>query len=268
MKSGGCCPRPKFICKRWTLVTCWEGIAEPKHTMPVSSSVMGLNGEQQQQEAKPKRPSTFLPANPTLKDELMKWEQDFQNLNLGEGKFPKSSSSHRKVVQMVDPCFEERMQELNRKSQIFAYHPDLKLLPPGLLCPLSPEPHAIEIVQNAESLEYYSRLFLVPKPQQKWRPVIDLSRPNQFLRIEKFQNGDPRINKDILKYREWVTSIDQQMPIYMLIHPRSRKVSEICPQISSLSLHLSSIQASSNSSSVQLGPVNRHKDTPNILTIG
>ena len=110
-------------------MTCWEGIAEPKHTMPVSSSVMGLNGEQQQQEAKPKRPSTFLPANPTLKDELMKWEQDFQNLNLGEGKFPKAPQATGKWYKMVDPCFEERMQELNRKFTNICISPRPQVAP-------------------------------------------------------------------------------------------------------------------------------------------
>ena len=36
--------------------------------------------------------------------------------------------------------------------------------------------NAIERVENVKSLGFYSRLFLVPKPQQRWRPVIDLSR--------------------------------------------------------------------------------------------
>ena len=66
------------------------GIPDPKHSMPVSNLVMGLNEEQEKQQARPKGPSTFLPANPALKEELTKWEQDFQNLNLIEGKFPKA----------------------------------------------------------------------------------------------------------------------------------------------------------------------------------
>ena len=65
-------------------------IPDPKHSMPVSNLAMGVNEEQEQQETRPKGPSTFLPANPALKEELTKWEQDFQNLNLIEGKFPKA----------------------------------------------------------------------------------------------------------------------------------------------------------------------------------
>ena len=41
--------------------------------------------------------------------------------------------------------------------------------------------NAIERVENVKSLRFYSRLFLVPKPHQRWRPVVDLSRLNTFL---------------------------------------------------------------------------------------
>ena len=58
------------------------GIPDPKHSMPVSNLIMGVNEEQEKQEARPKGPSTFLPANPALKEELTKQEQDFQNLNI------------------------------------------------------------------------------------------------------------------------------------------------------------------------------------------
>ena len=44
-----------------------------------------------------------------------------------------------------------------------------------------------ERVENVKSLGFYSRLFLVPKPHQRWRPVIDLSRLNTFLHVEKFK---------------------------------------------------------------------------------
>ena len=85
------------------------GIPDPKHSVPVSNLVMGLNEEQEKQEARTKGPSTFLPANPALKEELTKWEQDFQNLNLTEGKFPKAPQATGKYYKIVDPCFEERM---------------------------------------------------------------------------------------------------------------------------------------------------------------
>ena len=47
--------------------------------------------------------------------------------------------------------------------------------------------NAIERAENVKYLGFYNRLFLVPKPHQRWRPVIDLSRLNTFLHIEKFK---------------------------------------------------------------------------------
>ena len=47
--------------------------------------------------------------------------------------------------------------------------------------------NAIERVENVKSLGFYSRLFLVPKPHQRWRPMIDLSRLNAFLLVERFK---------------------------------------------------------------------------------
>ena len=44
--------------------------------------------------------------------------------------------------------------------------------------------NAIERVKNVKSLVFYSCLFLVPMPHQRWRPVIDLSRLNTFLLVE------------------------------------------------------------------------------------
>ena len=46
-------------------------------------------------------------------------------------------------------------------------------------------------MENVKSLGFYSRLFLVPKPHQRWRPVIDLSRLNTFLHVEKFKMETP-----------------------------------------------------------------------------
>ena len=111
------------------------GIPDPKHSMPVSNLIMGLNEEQEKQEARSKGPPTLLPANPALKEELTKWEQDFQNLNLTEGKFPKAPQATGKYYKMVDPCFEERMQELNRKFGNICISPRPQAAP-GVRAPL------------------------------------------------------------------------------------------------------------------------------------
>ena len=68
--------------------------------------------------------------------------------------------------------------------------------------------NAIERVENVKSLGFYSRLFLVPKPHQRWRPVIDLSRLNTFLHVEKFKMETPESIRTSLIPGEWVSSID------------------------------------------------------------
>ena len=42
--------------------------------------------------------------------------------------------------------------------------------------------NAIERVHKQTSLGFFNRLFLVPKPNNKWRPILDLSNLNPFLK--------------------------------------------------------------------------------------
>ena len=90
--------------------------------------------------------------------------------------------------------------------------------------------NTIERVENVKSLGFYSRLFLVPKPHQRWRPVIDLSRLNTFLHIEKFKMETPEsIRTDSLIPGEWVSSIDMSDTyLHIPIHPNSRKYLRFC----------------------------------------
>ena len=57
--------------------------------------------------------STFLPAYLSLKEVLELCEQDFKVANLPEGKFIKPPSATGKWYKMADPCFEEKIQNLN-----------------------------------------------------------------------------------------------------------------------------------------------------------
>ena len=80
---------------------------------------------------------------------------------------------------------------------------------------------AIDLVLNPRSLGFYSRLFLVPKPGKRWRPVIDLSHLNHFLDIRTFKMETPESIRASLQIGEWVTSIDLQdayfhIPIHCL----------------------------------------------------
>ena len=84
--------------------------------------------------------------------------------------------------------------------------------------------NAIEKVNREDSLGFYSRLFLVPKPGNRWRPVIDLSSLNQFLTVSKFKMETPESIRASLRQGEWVTSIDlSDAYLHLPIHPQSRK---------------------------------------------
>ena len=84
--------------------------------------------------------------------------------------------------------------------------------------------NAIERVENVKSLRFYSHLFFVPKPHQRWRPVIDLSRLNTFLLIERFKMETPEAIRASLIPGEWVLSIDlSDAYLHIPIHPNSRK---------------------------------------------
>ena len=62
-------------------------------------------------------------------------------------------------------------------------------------------------------------MFLVPKPHQRWRPVIYLSRLNTFLPSRKVQNGNSRVHQGLSD------SIDR--PIRCLSsHPHPPKLKE------------------------------------------
>ena len=84
-------------------------------------------------------------------------------------------------------------------------------------------------MENVKSLGFYSRLFLVPKPHQRWMPVIDLSRLNTFLHVEKFKMETPESIRTSLIPGEWVSSIDlSDAYLHIPIHPNSRKYLRFC----------------------------------------
>ena len=89
--------------------------------------------------------------------------------------------------------------------------------------------NTIERVENVKFLGFYSHLFLVPKPHQRWRPVIDLSRLNTFLHVEKFKMENPESIRTSLIPGEWISSIDLlDAYLHIPIHPNSRKYLKFC----------------------------------------
>ena len=84
--------------------------------------------------------------------------------------------------------------------------------------------NAIELVHKQTSLGFFNRLFLVPKRDNKWRPILDLSNLNPFLKTDKFKMETPETIRTSLQQGEWVTSIDfKDAYFHIPIQEQSRK---------------------------------------------
>ena len=104
----------------------------------------------------------------------------------------------------------------------FRFRPDLTRAPTVTSCYVNPhrnsyllealhqllDKNAVELVLNPQSLGFYNRLFLVPKPNNRWRPILDLSKLNTFLKTQSFKMETPETIRTSLQTGEWVTSID------------------------------------------------------------
>ena len=82
----------------------------------------------------------------------------------------------------------------------------------------------VEKVVIRSSLAFYNRLFLVPKSNQRWRPILDLSHLNLFLKPGTFKMETPETIRLSLQRGEWVTSLDfSDAYFHIPISQRSRK---------------------------------------------
>ena len=125
--------------------------------------------------------------------------------------------------------------------------------------------HAIEKVRNTESLGFYSRLFLVPKQHTKQVETSHrLKQAKSIPEDRKIQDGNPRINKNILEYRGMghINRPARRLPPYS----RSRKYLRFAHrsqiyQFTSLPFLSSSIHHDSKRGKTH-GLITGHKDTP------
>ena len=82
----------------------------------------------------------------------------------------------------------------------------------------------MERVVVKSSLAFYNRLFLVPKPNGQWRPILDLSQLNPYLSTGTFKMETPETIRLSLQQGEWVTSLDfSDAYFHIPIAQRSRK---------------------------------------------
>ena len=83
---------------------------------------------------------------------------------------------------------------------------------------------AIEPVANPWSPGFYSHIFLVPKKNGKWRPVIDLSSLNVHVRCPTFRMETSALVRAALQEGEWATSLDLSDAYFHIpIHTGSRR---------------------------------------------
>ena len=107
----------------------------------------------------------------------------------------------------------------------------LNLITNGYVLPFISKPNLVSAIQREENvnpLRFYSHLFLVPKPHQRWRAVIDLSRLNTFLLVERFKMETPESIRASLIPGEW-SSIDlSDANLHIHIHQNLRKYHKFC----------------------------------------
>ena len=107
-------------------------LPDSRDTLPRSpTTVLGLDDEKGQQELRSRGPSAMLPLNPILKYPFEKFEQDFLASNLPEGKYIKPPASTTKYYKVGQPCFEDKLQELNTDFAKISISPKPSVAPMG-----------------------------------------------------------------------------------------------------------------------------------------
>ena len=76
---------------------------------------------------------------------------------------------------------------------------------------------------------FYSRLFLVPKKEGTYRPVIDLSRLNKFVQNFHFQIQNISCLKTLLRRGDFMTCIDLK-DAYLFVHVHKSSQRYLCFQ--------------------------------------
>ena len=83
---------------------------------------------------------------------------------------------------------------------------------------------AVERVQNPETPGFYSRIFLVPKKNGKFRLILDLSLLNRYIEKQAFKMETVKSVRQAMRLKDWAVSIDlTDAYLHVPIHRQSRK---------------------------------------------
>ena len=83
---------------------------------------------------------------------------------------------------------------------------------------------AVERVQNPETPGFYSRIFLVPKKNRKFRLILDLSLLNRYIEKQAFKMETVKSVRQAMRLNDWAISIDlTDAYLHVPIHRQSRK---------------------------------------------
>ena len=83
---------------------------------------------------------------------------------------------------------------------------------------------AVERVQNPGTPGFYSRIFLVPKKNGKFRIILDLSLLNRYIEKQAFKMETVKSVRQAMRLNDWAVSIDlTDAYLHVPIHHQSRK---------------------------------------------
>ena len=85
------------------------------------------------------------------------------------------------------------------------------------------EKQAIKEV-TPETPGFYNRLFLVPKKEGTWRPVLDVSKLNLFVLKTKFSMETAQTVREAIGRGDWMVSLDMKDAYFHIpVHPQSQR---------------------------------------------
>ena len=112
------------------------------------------------------------------------------------------------------------------KSPFFTPTPEMK----EKATALRDEVHALlqkqatEVVTDVSAPGFYSRLFVVPKPGGRWRPVIDLSTLNRHIKAPRFQMETAQALRAFISPGDYAVSLDlRDAFLHVPVHRSARR---------------------------------------------